>query len=302
MTEKEKDEYILSLERKVQELQYLNLEKKYDVSTILKIQEEFLMEKYSDKDTLLSQNEWLTDEVNRLSRVIAFNNQYINYLLNSFWWKITVPFRIVTRKIRKLGEKSDISIEFAQNRKDDKENVPLDVTISVIIFTYNAGEEFSIQLENIKNQKLLNKVEIVVIDKGSTDNTINIAKKFGATVIKADSPKVINDDIYIYGLSRTFGEYIAIIDQNNVIDSVYWLYQAIVPLVHNQSSITAFFRDDYEDKIIELKNSSVYQELKSRIGTIASKQVIFFPESRDKIQYINPSIMDMTCAIVKKND
>ncbi len=293
-TEKEKDEYIHFLEDQVKELKYLNLEKKEDLSTILKIQEEFLIEKYSEKDNLISQNEWLTNEVNRLTRSIAFDRKYIDYLLNSFWWKMTRPFRIISRKIKHVNNNYDF-ISITEN----DENLPLfDIVVSVIIFTYNAGEEFSIQLENIIKQNQLQKIEIIIIDKGSSDNTVEIAKKYGATVILSNTEKDYFAEIY--SLSKTFGDYIVMIDQNCVVNSNNWLYQSLVPIVHNQANVVAFFKECYCQEIEDLKNSSIYQDLKNRIGMIGNKKAILFPKDRDKVQYINPMILDMTCAIVMK--
>lgn len=293
-TEKEKDEYIHFLEDQVKELKYLNLEKKEDLSTILKIQEEFLIEKYSEKDNLISQNEWLTNEVNRLTRSIAFDRKYIDYLLNSFCWKMTRPFRIISRKIKHVNNNYDF-ISITEN----DENLPLfDIVVSVIIFTYNAGEEFSIQLENIIKQNQLQKIEIIIIDKGSSDNTVEIAKKYGATVILSNTEKDYFAEIY--SLSKTFGDYIVMIDQNCVVNSNNWLYQSLVPIVHNQANVVAFFKECYCQEIEDLKNSSIYQDLKNRIGMIGNKKAILFPKDRDKVQYINPMILDMTCAIVMK--
>ena len=284
-TEKEKDEYIHFLEDQVKELKYLNLEKKEDLSTILKIQEEFLIEKYSEKDNLISQNEWLTNEVNRLTRSIAFDRKYIDYLLNSFWWKMTRPFRIISRKIKHVNNNYDF-ISITEN----DENLPLfDIVVSVIIFTYNAGEEFSIQLENIIKQNQLQKIEIIIIDKGSSDNTVEIAKKYGATVILSNTEKDYFAEIY--SLSKTFGDYIVMIDQNCVVNSNNWLYQSLVPIVHNQANVVAFFKECYCQEIEDLKNSSIYQDLKNRIGMIGNKKAILFPKDRDKVQYINPIVM-----------
>ena len=42
-----------------------------------------------------------------------FDNSYIDYLLNSFWWKITFPFRAISRKVRNKMEKIDY--DFVEN-------------------------------------------------------------------------------------------------------------------------------------------------------------------------------------------
>ena len=57
-------------------------------------------------------------------------------------------------------------------------------TISIVIPTYN--EEINIErcLSSIIRQNYPSqKIELIVVDDDSTDNTINIAKKFGAKIL-----------------------------------------------------------------------------------------------------------------------
>ncbi len=56
------------------------------------------------------------------------------------------------------------------------------MNISIIIPTYNASKNFRTFLERIKAQTISN-YEIIVIDSSSQDNTIDIAREFGAKVI-----------------------------------------------------------------------------------------------------------------------
>ncbi|AEF97132.1 glycosyltransferase family 2 protein [Methanotorris igneus] len=53
----------------------------------------------------------------------------------------------------------------------------LDNLVSVIIPTYNSEKTIGICLESIKNQTYKN-IEIIVVDKFSNDNTVEIAKKY----------------------------------------------------------------------------------------------------------------------------
>jgi len=55
----------------------------------------------------------------------------------------------------------------------------------VIIPTYNEAGEISNLVASIRQQNL----EIIVIDDGSTDNTVNIAEKSGATILKNSKNK-----------------------------------------------------------------------------------------------------------------
>ena len=103
MTNEQKDKYILHLENEVERLNKINDSLNYDkLSTVLKAQEDFLICQYADKDNLIADNKRLNKEIDRLIRTIMFDNSYIDYLLNSFWWKITFPFRAISRKVIKI--------------------------------------------------------------------------------------------------------------------------------------------------------------------------------------------------------
>ena len=56
--------------------------------------------------------------------------------------------------------------------------------ISIVIPTYNAGIQFDQMLDRLRNQRYIKPVEIVIIDSGSTDNTLKIAEKHKAHIYK----------------------------------------------------------------------------------------------------------------------
>ncbi len=264
------------------------------LQTLLKAQEDFLVNQYADKDNLLAENKRLNDENAKLVRTIMIDNEYINYLLNSFWWKITIPFRIVSRKVKRKMKKDNY--QFVQELSMIKDFVPVKEKVSILIFTYNAGEEFTVQLKNLSNQKLLENIEIIIIDRGSTDNTLNYARKAQAKIIYVKDNQLTNDEIYERSLSSIHGKYVVFIDQNRVIDSKYWIYQAIRPIIDDKAVSTIFFKED----VSVVKNTTYYPELKERMATIASEQVLFFPKNRNIIQYMNPALLDKSCVLVKK--
>ncbi len=73
------------------------------------------------------------------------------------------------------------------------------ISLSIVIPTFNAGEEFSRMLNQLRIQENYSDAELVVLDSGSTDGTSETAKQFGAKVIPID-PKEFN-----HGLTRNLG-------------------------------------------------------------------------------------------------
>jgi glycosyltransferase involved in cell wall biosynthesis len=87
--------------------------------------------------------------------------------------------------------------------------------ISIIIPTLNSEKTLTRCLESIKNQSYQN-YEIIVVDGGSDDNTIEIAKKFNAKIIDANI-KNMSKQTNI-GISNSDGLYIYRLDSDVILN------------------------------------------------------------------------------------
>lgn len=93
-------------------------------------------------------------------------------------------------------------------------------TVSFIIPTLNAGSVLETCLKSIKRQNFKN-YEIIIVDGGSIDDTIKIAKKYHAKIFKnilktAEAGKAV-------GVKKAIGKYIALIDSDNILPTLDWL-------------------------------------------------------------------------------
>jgi rhamnosyltransferase len=70
---------------------------------------------------------------------------------------------------------------------------------TIIILTKNAGDGFATLLQRLSLQKFDGSYEIVVIDSGSTDNTLQIAQRFPAKVV------CIKPEEFHHGRTRNLG-------------------------------------------------------------------------------------------------
>ena len=93
-------------------------------------------------------------------------------------------------------------------------------TVSFIIPTLNAASVLETCLKSIKKQNLKN-YEIVIIDGGSTDNTLKIAKKYHAKIFK--NPLKTAEAGKAVGVKKATGKYIALIDSDNILPTKNWL-------------------------------------------------------------------------------
>ncbi|WP_148882921.1 glycosyltransferase [Thermococcus aciditolerans] len=91
------------------------------------------------------------------------------------------------------------------------ENLPL---VSIIIPTFNSGKTLEKCLRSIKEQTYSN-IEVIVVDKGSKDETIEIAKKYGCEVHVI--PANERSEQINYGVKVARGKYIYRVDSDFIL-------------------------------------------------------------------------------------
>src|ERR1700739_4142709 len=121
------------------------------------------------------------------------NLQFLAVQLRKYFWYCRIygvksATRLAIRRLKKpsippklvpLPPLPDLRISCVE------EKLPLiDKKISVVIPTRNAGKEFPLLLRKLKVQKGIRACEIIIVDSGSSDDTVFFAKREGATVIE----------------------------------------------------------------------------------------------------------------------
>ena len=90
-----------------------------------------------------------------------------------------------------------ISNHMIKRYQDTKKNTGS--YVSIIIPTKNAGPEFQAVLETIRSQSGVKETEIIILDSGSSDNTVDIAKKYQCRIFPIDPRN------FHHGITRNFG-------------------------------------------------------------------------------------------------
>lgn len=85
--------------------------------------------------------------------------------------------------------------------------------VSINIPTYNSEKTLDECLSSVKNQTY-KKIEIIIIDSDSTDRTIEIAKKFSAEILTAESLAMARKT----GVEESKGKYIFLLDSDQVLE------------------------------------------------------------------------------------
>lgn len=108
-----------------------------------------------------------------------------------------------------------------------------EVTVSVVIPTKDGGEDFRRVLATIANQKGFRQIEIIVVDSGSTDKTVELADQFGAKVIKILPEEFSHSYARNLGASCASGEYLLFTVQDALPPSDSWLYELFSVIENN---------------------------------------------------------------------
>ncbi|MDC1508614.1 glycosyltransferase, partial [Saprospiraceae bacterium] len=129
---------------------------------------------------------------------------------------------------------SFIADNFSIFNIDPAKDISFTSLISVIIPTKNAGDEFEINLRMIRNQKINGTIEIVIVDSGSTDNTIAIANSFGCSIINIKPEEFSHSYARNLGVDRASGKYLFITVQDATLPDIYFFQNMLDKLENNQ--------------------------------------------------------------------
>ena len=95
--------------------------------------------------------------------------------------------------------------------------------VSIVIPTKNGGELFEQVLRKVFEQKTKYEYEVICVDSGSTDNTIDIIKKFPCKLYQISPEEFGHGKTRNYGASKGTGEFIVFITQDALPVDENWL-------------------------------------------------------------------------------
>lgn len=151
------------------------------------------------------------------------------------------------------------------------------ISVSFVIPTLNAAKVLQKCLTSIAKQKTKIKYEIILADGGSTDNTINIAKQYKAKIIK--NPLKTAEAGKAVGIKQTIGEFICLIDSDNIIPSTNWLNLMLLPFLDKEIIGSEPISFTYR------KNSGLIERYSALIG--ANDPYAFVTGIYDRQNHIN---------------
>ena len=110
------------------------------------------------------------------------------------------------------------------------------VQTSIIILTKNAGREFEKTLKMVFNQKH-DDFEVLIIDSGSTDNTLDMARKFETKIYEIKPEEFHHSKTRNLGAELSIGDYLVYLSQDATPVNDEWLKNLITPLKNEESDV-----------------------------------------------------------------
>lgn len=110
---------------------------------------------------------------------------------------------------------------------------PIDKSVSVIIPTKNAGVEFHRLLQKLAVQKGVRICEVLIVDSGSADGTVEIAQEQGAKIVRIAPNEFTHAYARNKGAEGATGDYLLFLVQDAVPLTDAWLWQMAGALESN---------------------------------------------------------------------
>lgn len=176
--------------------------------------------------------------------------------------------------------------------------------VAIIVPTKNGGLEFETAMRAFSMQKGIGEVEIIIVDSGSEDKTVEVAARFGVNIFHI-RPEHFNHGLTRnFGAEQTHGEYAVFTVQDAIPLNEYWL-QSMVALLERDASIAAvtcrqFLRED-ADLFAKFMNHIQYESMGMKHNEVR------FVHNTEDYQSLSPgdrrklSQLDNVCCCFRKN-
>lgn len=123
-------------------------------------------------------------------------------------------------------------------------------TVSVVIATRNSERTLELCLSSVRKQIYPSFLEIVIADGGSADNTLNIARKYGAKIIPVPEHKQNAEYNKGVAVNVAKNDVLLMIDHDNILPHRNWLKKMVKPLLFDDQIFgSGVLRFHYDKKM-----------------------------------------------------
>lgn len=107
--------------------------------------------------------------------------------------------------------------------------------VSIVILTKNGGSPLRESIKRIFSQKVPFVYEVIIIDSGSTDDTLDFLKSYPVRLFQIKPKDFSFGPTRDFGFSQARGEYIVTVSQDVVPADNNWLQNLVIPLLNDEA-------------------------------------------------------------------
>jgi len=163
--------------------------------------------------------------------------------------------------------------------------------VPIVIPTRNAGPVLGELLEAIAAQEGPFQPEVIAIDSGSSDDTLERLKQHGARILRVASTEFNHGETRNEALKHADGEYAVLLVQDAVPASTRWLSALIEPLLRDRSIAGSFAR-----QLPDRRASRVTAHYLSRWIAAQEDPRVIGPLTAESYARMSPSERHAACA------
>jgi len=168
--------------------------------------------------------------------------------------------------------------------------------VSIIIPTKDAGDDLRILLKMYKTQKGFREIEMVIVDSGSTDNTVKIAEEYNSKVISIMPEEFSHSYARNIGAESATGDYLLFTVQDALPPTDTWLYELMAVLIENK--VKAVSCAEYPRESADLFYRAISWNHYKFLGVNERDRIYQLPESENYITLRqNGQLSDLACLI-----
>jgi len=173
--------------------------------------------------------------------------------------------------------------------------------VSIVIPTKNGELIINDTLYAIFNQKLDFKIEVIIVDSGSTDKTLDVVKQY-PVVVKKIEPQEFNHGLTRnYGVSIATGKFVVLLVQDAVPSNKTWLLNIIKEFKDNKVA-GVYCRQVPFDNCDPLKAIQIKTGFTGR-----NKRIVKYIKNIDEYNRLSPMLkyqlvsFDNVCSCIRKS-
>ena len=177
----------------------------------------------------------------------------------------------------------------------------IEAKVSVVIPTLNAGSEFVLMLRKLRSQKSIKEIEIVIVDSGSTDDTVQVAVNVGATVIQILPAEFTHSHARNIGADHATGDYILFMVQDAYPIGTYWMYGMLRFLLdHSDQKLVAVSCSEYSRSDSDMMYDSMINTHYRFLGCLENDRIGEFGGNDHMALRSRGQLSDVSCLILRK--